>query len=512
MSIAEPTVPAVALSPRSITVRGTKFVPNRVLPIQSGATILKGPCGSGKSLYLEAVALGLGCGARGRLRPADDALRAEIDCAGVVVRIAQNVTRTGDLSVGALEDFDIGDLIDPPVKDTAAKNRHGIKALLRMSGVQADPALFYGLAGSQEAFERVCPAATVQTDDLVELAGRVKRAFDAKARVAEDQAEREEGTAAALRNAGDGLDLTAETDQGKLNAVHIAAVNRQATLKAQADAANTARTRAADARLALAAATGSTQTVADFEAAEHAAKHDYAVARDQAYKLKRQSDLAKVEQQAAFDRVAYAEARTAAARNTAKAMSGWQTAIEAAEGVAAPACEEIAVARSDTLAAQAAIERAGVVRNAKAKLAQAAEHTADAAKHRKAAMQLRDVGKGTDDVLSKAVASSRFTIRENGMWATLPDGTAKPFYGAMSDGERTKVAFAEFVERARLGTPDLDTLVVAPFPQRVWQDIAPSDKEALCRMAHALNVCIVSAAVDDGELRVWVWTPETTAV
>lgn len=515
MSIAETTtVPAAAVLPpaATINVRNVRFAGNQVLPIQPGATIIEGPCGSGKSLLLEAVALGLGCGERGRLLADEGARAAEIDCLGVVVRVASKTTRTGDLACGTLEEFDIGDLIDPPLKEAAAKNRHGIKALLRMSDAKADPALFYDLAGSREAFEQLVPPDALKTDDLVELASRVKRAFDAKARTEEDEAEREEGMAAALRNAGDGLDLSIETDQAALNAAHVAAINRQAALEAQFNAAKAARDKAAEARAALAQATGSTRTIAEFEGLLRSAKDEYADAKNKADELKRQWEIAKLEQQSAFDRAESAQANLDAAKKTQLAMAGWQQAIEAAEGVTAPAAEEIEAARQATLAAQQAIERAGVIRDAKRKLSEAAEHGTAAGKHRLAAQRLRDAGKATDDVLSKAVNSTRFSIRDNGMWATLPDGTSKPFYNAMSDGERTKIAFAEFVERARAATPDRNTLVVAPFPQRVWQDIAPSDKEALCRMAYALNVCIVTAAVDDGQLRVRVWSPNGQAV
>ena len=38
--------------------------------------------------------------------------------------------------------FDIGSLIDPPVKEEEARNRYGIKSLLRMTKVEADPSLF----------------------------------------------------------------------------------------------------------------------------------------------------------------------------------------------------------------------------------------------------------------------------------------------------------------------------------------------------------------------------------
>jgi hypothetical protein len=493
---------------RSVTLTDVRYVPNLVVPVQPGATIIRGPCGSGKSIALDAIGLGLGARDRSRVRPCDDAERAVIDCLGVIVNVTEGrVTSRGELDVGALEEFDVGDLIDPPLKDPAAKNRHGIKALLRLSRAAADPAAFYHLAGDQARFEALVSPDTCKTDDLVELAGRVKRALDARARLDEDAAEREEGKASALRNAGEGLDLTAETDQAKLQQVHVAAVTRLAELEAQAKAAQQARAKASEARQALAAATGHAKTVAEFEAAEQAAKAEYQQVKAHAEDLKRQWELAKVESLAAFDRVQSAEDQTTAARNTAKAMSGWQQAIEAAEGVAAPADEEISAARQQTLTAQQAIERAGVVRDARVKLSQAQVHQTEAHEHRKEAARLRDAAKQTDDVLSKAVASSRFQVARDILYGIWPDNAKKPYY-AMSDGERTALGTAEKIERTRALSPDPARLVIVKLPQRVIQDLPDSIRQHLFAMAAAMNACIISAQVDDGERRCEVWTPD----
>jgi hypothetical protein len=493
---------------RSVTLTDVRYVPNLVVPVQPGATIIRGPCGSGKSIALDAIGLGLGAKERARVHPCDDAERAVIDCLGVIVNVTEGrVTSRGDSDVGALEEFDVGDLIDPPVKDPAAKNRHGIKALLRLSGAAADPAAFYHLAGDQARFEAFVSPDAVKTDDLVELAGRVKAAFHARARLDEDAAEREEGKASALRNAGEGLELTAETDSAKLQAAHVAAVSRQSALETQARAAHLARDRATHAREQLVAATGQGRTIAELEAAEQSAKADYQEVRNRADELKRQWELAKVESQAAFDRVCNAEQATVAARNTAAAMSGWQQAIEAAEGVAAPADEEIAAARQQTLAAQQAIERAGVIRDARVKLSQAQTHQAEAHEHRKEATRLREAAKQTDDVLSKAVASSRFQVARDILYGIWSDNTRKPYYAA-SDGEWTALATAEKIERTRALSPDPERPAIVKLPQRVLQDLPDSIRQRLFAMAASMNACIISAQVDDGELRCEVWTPD----
>ena len=495
---------------RAIKITDVRYCPNIVIPIAPGGTIIRGPCGAGKSIALDAIGLGLG-GPRGRVRPAEDAKRAEIDCLGVLVQVSESrATRHGDLDVGAMEEFDIGGLIDPVVQDPDARNRHGIKALLRLSDAKADPALFYSLAGDQPTFEQLVPPDAVKTDDLVELAGRVKRAFDAQARLQENAAEREEGKAAALRHAGDGLDLNEESDSAKLQDMHVKAVAAQSVLVTKATAARQARDRAADARKQLAAATGSGRSVAECRADEQAAKELFEAANEKVREI--QGILAHAQNQAGNALLTANGAKSAreAAERYEVATVGWQKAIEAAEGVEAPSDKEIATAAQTVQVIQQRIERAGVLRDARQKLAQADEHRRGAAEYRQQVARLRNAAKDTDDVLSKAVASSRFRVTRDILFGLLPDGQSKPYY-AMSDGERTLIATEEKIERTRAATPDLAQTILVKLPQRTFQDLSPSWRERLFALAAEQNACLISAEVDDGDLRCEVWTPNGAA-
>ena len=503
------TAEVVSQPGQAIKVTDLAHVPNIVVPIQPGGTTIRGYCGAGKSLLLQAVGLGLGNKDRGRLEPEDGANRGEIDCLGVLVSVTESrVTTKGDLQAVSLESqFDLSDLIDPPLKDAAARNRHGIKALLQLTGAKADPALFYDLAGGKEQFERIVSADSVKTVDLVEMAGKIKRAFDARARLAEDEAEKEEGKAAALRHAGDGLDLSAETDAAKLQAAHVEAVSAQSALETKANAARQAREKATEARRKLAEATGHGQTVSERKAEEKAAGDAYEAAAEKVRQIKAQlAEAESVARERLTQLAAATQAREAAERFEA-ATAGWQSAIEAAEGVECPSDEQIEAAARATQAAQQAVELAGVVRDAKAKVQQATEHQEAAAEHHKRAMQLRNAAKDTDGVLSSAVASTRYYVSRERLMGVLPDGATAPYY-AMSDGERTMIAVAEKIERARAIDPDPAKLVVIDVPQRTWQDIPDSVRDRLFGMAAEQNACIVTALVDDGKLRCVVWNPE----
>ena len=107
--------------------------------------------------------------------------------------------------------------------------------LLRLSKAKADPKAFHHLVGDKAAFDRVVGTDAQKTDDLVELAGRVKRALQSAARNRSADAETEEAAAAADRDAMNGL-VDGPCDAAVLQAAHTEAVQRHAMLKTQWDA------------------------------------------------------------------------------------------------------------------------------------------------------------------------------------------------------------------------------------------------------------------------------------
>ncbi len=495
----------------SITVTNCGPVPNLVVPIQPGGTVIRGYCGKGKSIVLEAIALGLGAREKGRVAPRNGTKRGEVDCLGVVLGInASRITRNGDSTVASIEEFSIGDLIDPPVKDDDARNRHGIKALLRLSGAEADPQLFHHLAGGKEEFERLIAPEAIKTNDLVDMAVKVKRAFETRAQAAEAEAEKEEAKAAADRNAGDGLDLAAETDAAKLQQRLEDAAGLKSAMDEQAKAARKALSDAAEAREKLAAATGQAESIAELEAAHLAAIKAENDASDEVILLGRQLQDAKNRLTVATVALQSQERALNAAKRNLQLTAGWQAAIDAAANVTCPSDDDLELAGDCVVAARRAIETAAVVRAAKERIERAAAHQKAASEFRKTAMRLREAARGTNDVLSAAVASRRYSVDGGVLCGTLPDGEVRPYYD-LSDGQRTMIAVAEKIERARAVEPDGKKLALVDLPQRVYQDLPPSVRRALFALAESRNCCVVTAEVDDGELRAEVFEPETEA-
>ena len=132
--------------------------------------------------------------------------------------------------MGTIEEYPLEELIYPPFKNDRSKHEHGIKCLLRLSKAKADPKAFHHLVGDKAAFDRVMATDAQKTNDLVELAGRVKRALQSAARNRSADAETEEAAAAADRDAMNGL-VDGPCDAAVLQAAHTEAVQRHAMLR-----------------------------------------------------------------------------------------------------------------------------------------------------------------------------------------------------------------------------------------------------------------------------------------
>jgi len=478
-----------------------------VVPIQPGMTILTGYCGTGKTVTLAAIAVALGSNEKSLVKPTEGLHGGKVDCCGVVLSVSANrVTRTGDADVGSLEEFDVGSLIDPPVKNADSRNAHGIKSLLRMTKAEADPALFHHLAGDKAAFDSLVGPDAQKSADLVEMAGKVKRAFEKKCREINQQAETEEAAAMADRDAMKGIDAAAETDPKKLQQAHTEAVQLHATLKTQWDAYWDAQEAAEAARAKLTDATGGARSIEECENIEAEKKDAYEKSSARVKEIEDELRVAKAEKLAAFDSMESAKEQTAAARKTAAATAGWQAAINNAAGGIMPDESRMTAAEESVSVAQKRIEQAAVIRAAKERAANAKKHQEAADKLRKDAHRMDLAAKGTDAVLSKAVASERFRVIAEVLIGKLPDGVEKPYY-SFSDGERTLITGEEKIDRVRAAIPS-DQMGIIDLPQRVAQDLPKSLLNRLAARAAEKNVCIVTGLVDEGPLRAIVWTPD----
>lgn len=494
----------------TITLENVGPVARLDIPVQPGATILRGTSDLGKSETLKAISRL--AGGRDDVSCRTGAKSGYVEGFGVRLGVGKATRRTGTLEALAIEDnFGLGTLIDGDnLQSPEAADRARIKALLKISGIKADAAAFYAIMpGGKEEFDKIISPKSLASDDPVDMARKIKSDLEAAARQAEADAEKEDGMALADRNAGDGLDLKAETDAAKLQAAHTAAVAAEAAMTTKRDAAQKAKTDAEEARKKLDAATGSeSQAMAVAEAALTAAKERKAATKDAAEAAGREVDritaelhAAKLTLTAAEDARDMAGAAVVTARQgveavkrNAAAYAGWQAAIDAAASVEEPDVVAVALATRKVATTRTALDSAAVIRAARERIAKAAAHTNAAEGHRAKAHSLRDAARETDTVLSEAVNSKYLKVRA-GRLVTEVNGRGEVPFHERSDGTRTRIACMEKLERIRAVNPD--QLALVPIPQRNWADLAPAAKVELVQWAVEHNACLITAEVCD---------------
>ena len=484
----------------SITVRDVGPVESLSIPIRPGVVILRGVNDCGKSVTLEAVSKL--AGGNGAVTCRDKAAKGEVEGLGVRLSVRQSARRTGELEALSIEGkLSIADLVDPKIKDPLAADRHRIKALLQLTGATAGVDRFREVCSDAEAFERACTPDVLKCDDLVEMAARLKRNLEAASRSAADEATKAEGQALGCKQATEGVDLSIETDQATLQGRLEDAIYEQGELAAKAKAAIAAKERSEAARERLDKeanppdVNGAERELQDrIDAVEACCNTVEQLKADLA---RAAADLAR-----AKDSELAAKERLRLEQSHADAVAGWKETIDAAAKIECPTAGQVEAANQAVATAREAIEQAALVREAKAKAAQAQAYIDAARAHRRKADSLREAAKATDDVLSQAVASKSLKVRGGRLITEHPD-RGEVFYSDRSDGTRWKYAIDEAIQRIRqLGA---ERTAIIPVPQDCWGELDPDNKNAIHEYAAKMGVTIITAEAARGELRAEVF-------
>jgi len=476
----------------TITVTDVGPVKSLSIPIQPGVTVILGPNDSGKSETQKAVS---------RLTGGDDAVTCRktaasgcVEGLGAKLSVRQSARRSGELEAVSLSgDLDISDLADPPIKDPSAADKHRIKELLRLTGVKADFALFsyLGDLSGHVSFE------ATKTDDLVEMAAKVKKDLEAASRKEGDLADKADAKAFACKQQAEGIDTNIETDAGLLQAKLEDALYAQGEISANATAAREAADRAALAkdRLAKEASPPDVEGAkAEVERQETFTDRLIQLEKDLASKLA----VAKQEREKAEQAASEARQRLKLEEAHAETVLGWKETIAAGESIARPTPEQIEAATASVTKAREAIEKAAVARNAKEKAEEAKSLYSDVKLHRKEADRLRDAARATDDVLSAAVASDSIAVKAGRLVTQHPE-YGEVFYGERSIGTRYRLAIREAVKRIHKIKAEKTAVIV--IPQEAWEGLQPKVQREIDGYAKEMEVCVLAAKADDGELR-----------
>ena len=137
-----------------------------------GVTVLVAPNGSGKTILLEAVQAA--ARGEGKLPLRDRTRKGKVEAFGAIITIGGTCRHTGGFEVSNLEGrFDLAGLVDPRIKTPSAADRSRIKALVSLTGVTASPTMFRNHEAFED-FDTVVTSASLETDDPVEMASKIK--------------------------------------------------------------------------------------------------------------------------------------------------------------------------------------------------------------------------------------------------------------------------------------------------------------------------------------------------
>ena len=201
------------------------------VPDDGGVVVLRGANGTGKSSTLKAVER-LATGKKDiALTARDGVQRGEMSGCGVTLRVAKSITRTGELECESLEGrLSVADLVDPGLKGADEADAKRIRSLVQLAGVSPDVKIFHQLFDDGITFDEVTKGKNLDTDDILVLADRIKRAIDEAARTAEGQANVEKSKAAACKESASGINRNVETDDDKLQKLLEEAIRHEQML------------------------------------------------------------------------------------------------------------------------------------------------------------------------------------------------------------------------------------------------------------------------------------------
>ena len=469
-----------------------------------GVTVLVAPNGSGKTILLEAVQAA--ARGEGKLPLRDRTRKGKVEAFGAIITIGGTCRHTGGFEVSNLEGrFDLAGLVDPRIKTPSAADRSRIKALVSLTGVTASPTMFRNHEAFED-FDTVVTSASLETDDPVEMASKIKDEYDRAALLKERQADREAGQATALLPPQD-LDLDAEADAETLRLAYNEARDEVTKLAEQARNATVSRARIEESQ-ALLKQLGDEELLQDRQALQEEMKDS---GNSIVVKTKHINDLRLT--------ITQLETEISACRNTITTGEGKLATIarqialvEAAKQVVSstaatmPDASAIEDADADMALAQNAVELGVTIREARANEARAIAHRRTAKENREKADKYRDAGKATDEVLSSCIKCPQLRVESDGKSARLVTDHsirgASIAYHDLSDGEKWTLAIDIGADQVGVG----GLLVIS---QVGWEGIDGANRAAIHQ--HAVNrgvyILTAEAASDPDATRDIIPTP-----
>lgn len=463
-----------------------------------GLHVLRGKQGAGKTTVLRTVQLATD--GRTDIKPTkrDATRRGEATVAGKVLTIAKRIQEEGAITVDGLGDLDIAALHSPKFKTAVIRDRHRINVLLRLIGVAADASRFHDVVGGADAFREIVSTHDLETDDLVEMAARIKRAVERRAQEHERVKDSRLADARAAVQLVEGVDLAAPHDESALSVELGAAGEHRAALQQRnRDAAEVVA--AAGKAQAELDALGRGPDLAELEGAVSTCSGD---AADWEARVQECKDaLAEAESCLLSAEASHGRAADAflSAFRQAETLAKWEATIKAGADVQMPTGAELVKAHDRCETAQGAVMYGVKVREALAAQKRAAVSSDEAKEAGQRAARLREAARAAGrDVLADAVASvpdcPLFIVPNpdgDPRLVIATDRSSEEPFEDLSDGERWPVILGIAASRNRL----------IVLPQAAYGELSPETRRQLHELAVEREVYLLTAEADDGDLR-----------
>lgn len=481
-------------------------IPNIEFSLQSpGVTVLVAPNGSGKTILLDAVQAA--ARGEGKLPLRDRTRKGKVEAFGACITIGGTCRHTGSFEVTNLEGkFDLAQLVDPRLKSPVAADRARIKALVSLTGVAASPERFKKHEAFED-FDSVVTSEALATDDLIDMAAKIKACYDDEALKMERRSEREFGQATALIPGSD-IDLTEECDAETLQTAYNEARDEVTRLEEQARNAGKAREQLTKAERVI-SDIGEEELVqersdllewlenVDGEVEEKNREIQALLAEVE----RKRGELKQIQSKAVDSRARIATVdRLLALVDEAKKVLSDRTLI------AVPEEDDIADAKEEMERAAVAVEQGVKIRAAKENAKKVALHRAAAKDAQDKAGKYRDAGKATDEVLSGCIKCPQVRVESDGKSARLVTdhtirGASIPYHD-LSDGEKWTIAIDIGADQVGEG----GLLVIS---QIGWEGIDGANRLAIHEHAVKRGVYILTAeaASDPNATREIIPTP-----
>lgn len=468
-----------------------------------GVYVLKGRNGCGKTTTLRTVELVTN--GRTDIVPTktDGEKRGEATVAGKTLRITSQIRSEGELGVEGIGDLDLASLHTPKFLQAETRDRHRIKALARLAGVQANASLFHEVCGGPELFAQLVDAEFLKTDDIVEMAAGVKRSLEKHAQRKEEEERNHAARAAASAAICEGVNLDAPHDETQLRDAMAAAIAEKTRIETRRRDGLAARQRGdlAQSKIIAERAKQTTpiETLRESLASASAAQSEAEANLEDVRRL-----LANAERDLERARHEHGAARQAlsSAEQLATAIAAWQADIDAAAAIPVPSEDDVRRAASAAEAATNATVEGGRIRNARKAKEQADEAHAAAKKAASTAKRLREAAADVHDVLADAIGKVKdcpLRVRAdndgNPRLVIETDRDADECFDELSDGERWPILIRLAAGRNRL----------IVLPQAAFGELSPAMRDLIDNVAKDTGSFILTAVADDEPLRCEAW-------